>query len=296
MLRWRMMGTVSLLTGVLMLAGWLSAFAAPTVSAAPLLQPSPRPPIDRDRNSEDGGHKNQSQAEAYGHVTGTVINTTTGAPVPGVNVNVGGVLVTSDANGNYDCYVPAGDQTVVLALDPGQGMPMTGPQTVQVRSGEATVAHLAFADNTNVVPTTAPAEPTPMPTETPAAPPTMIAGASLPNNLPTTGGPKAQKPAIRASTSAAAPLSAPKHLPRTAEPATYPWTWPLAALALVMFGAYVLAKPTRAAATAHALRVRAATTISNHALLARLLGVDEMLLQELLSRSFDATDEKAARR
>ena len=302
MMRWRMMGFSCVLTGLLIAMLWMSTLPAPAAMAAPLLQPSPRPPVQR--SNESGGKK--SSTAPFGHIMGTVINTATGAPAPGVRVSVGGVVVTTDANGNYDGYVPAGNYTVMLALDPGQGTAVTPPQTVTVTAGDATIQHLSYASAaatavptataapTSVPPTatsrqpTATAEPQqaatsqPQPTSTPAAVELVRANPnpSLPSNLPNTGGPSVTKQQPKPNT-AAKSAAQPGRLPKTAgEDTSTRMLWPLVALMLMLLGGFVMIQPRRAATVAH--NVGNAAT-DNAALLAKLLRVDDALLMELLN-------------
>lgn len=302
MMRWRMMGFSCVAAGLLIAMLWMSTLPAPSAVAAPLLQPSPRPPVQQPGHS---GGKKSSEA-ALGHVMGTVINTTTGAPAAGVHVSVGGVAVTTDANGNYDGYVPAGDHMVLLVLDPSQGKTVTPPQMVHVDAGAATIQHLSYASAaatavpaataaptsipptaTSVPPTaTAMAQPTataaPQPTSAPAAaePAGTAPQAALPNNLPNTGGPVAAKSQPKAKTVARS-AALPGRLPETAgEDTSTRMIWPLVALMLVLMGGFVMIQPRRAAMAAH--KVGNAAT-DNAALLAKLLHVDDALLMDLLN-------------
>ena len=86
-------GTVMAASGMLMIM--LGAGALPAQGAerlVPSLQPSPRPAINPVRSGN-------GTAVQMGHVTGTVIDQRTGAPTAGVSVTIGGVTVTTDANG-----------------------------------------------------------------------------------------------------------------------------------------------------------------------------------------------------
>src|SRR5690242_20554293 len=48
-------------------------------------------------------HRSNDHApDPTGRITGTVIDLTNGAPAPGITVSVGGSIVTTDTNGNYD--------------------------------------------------------------------------------------------------------------------------------------------------------------------------------------------------
>jgi hypothetical protein len=142
------------------------------------MAPSPRPAL-APTSKPTGGFL------PTGHITGTVIDLTTGAPVAGVDVNVGGVVVKSDSNGNYDRWVPVGSYTVTLALADGQGTAAQDMVTVPVQADAATVQHLNFRS------------------------PQHAAGAAAQAS--------AGQPAVAASTAvpAAGSAASPKRLPRT---------------------------------------------------------------------------------
>ncbi len=296
MMRWRMMGFSCVMAGLLIAMLCMSTLPAPSAVAAPLLQPSPRPPVQQSRHS--GGKK--SSAEAFGHIMGTVINTTTGAPAAGVHVSVGGVVVMTDTNGNYDGYVPAGDHMVLLALDPSQGKTVTPPQMVHVDAGAATIQHLSYTSAAaTAAPTSVPPTATSMPpTATANSQPTATAqpqltstpvvvepvranpNASLPSNLPDTGGPRVTEQQPKANT-AIKNAALPGRLPETAgEDTSMRIVWPLVALMLILLGGFVMIQPRRVAMVAYSVG-NAAT--DNAALLAKLLHVDDALLMELLN-------------
>lgn len=89
-----------------------------------------------------------------GRITGTVIDQTSGAPVPGVVVRVGDTLVASDANGNYDrSNLAAGTYRVMLELASGQGEAAQGPLEVQLAAHATVVQHLAFRSPVAAAPT-----------------------------------------------------------------------------------------------------------------------------------------------
>src|SRR5262245_41867470 len=97
--------------------------------AAPLLAPSPRPtlaPTARPHGGSKGG--------GLGRITGTIIDLTTGAPTSGIKVNIGGTIVSSDANGNYDLWVASGPYAVALVLAANQGEAAQGQQMVDVNT------------------------------------------------------------------------------------------------------------------------------------------------------------------
>ncbi len=133
-------------------------------------QPPPRPtltpvPPTRVQPSDDSS----PTAVPAGRITGTVIDQTTGAPVPNVAVAVGDQTVVTDANGNYDrSGLPAGDYVVALALTPEQGVIGQQPIVVTLASGATSVQHLVFRSPLPVAPT-----------------PVAVV---VPTNLPVTGG------------------------------------------------------------------------------------------------------------
>jgi hypothetical protein len=84
-------------------------------------------------------------AQSPGRITGTVIELNSGAPAPGVAVAVGDVVVTSDANGNYDrSDLPPRSYLVALLLKEGQGIPVQEPVLVNLTSGSTVIQHLTF--------------------------------------------------------------------------------------------------------------------------------------------------------
>lgn len=182
--------------GTLMLVLGLSALPASGAEPGlPLAQPSPRPtlvptatipaPTSTPAPSND---QNPPPADpgGAGHITGTIIDLSSGAPAPGIPVNVGSMTVFSDANGNYDHWLPAGAYSVALALAPDRGTPAQTSQTVTLAQGTTVVLHLNFRGRL-----AASAPPTPTPTRTR---PTVVhaAGTALrttpPTRLPVTGG------------------------------------------------------------------------------------------------------------
>ncbi len=108
----------------------------------------------------------QGQAESAppaGQITGTVIDQTTGAPVVGVAVVVGGVTVTTDTNGNYALGgLPAGSYNVALALTTEQGTPAQEPLTVELPADATVVQHLALR-SLQPAPAAGPTEPAALP-------------------------------------------------------------------------------------------------------------------------------------
>src|ERR1044071_194075 len=124
-------------------------------------QPPPRPTLTPSPTTAPKSQPApQAEAEsvpAAGLITGTVIDQTTGAPVAGVAVAVGGVTVATDANGNYGLGgLPAGNYSVALVLTAEQGAPAQGPLTVELPAEATVVKHLAYR-RPPPVPATAPA-------------------------------------------------------------------------------------------------------------------------------------------
>lgn len=153
-------GIGMLLVGLLLALGQGAspASAQPQPQQRPTLTPLPPTPTRR-----PAGERNATPAAA-GRITGTVIDLTSGAPAPGIAVQVGDAVVTTDANGNYDrSGLPAGSYQVALALAAGQGAPEQGPVTVTLAAGETVVQHLAFRSPQPAAPTDSPiVAPTPI--------------------------------------------------------------------------------------------------------------------------------------
>jgi hypothetical protein len=126
-----------------------------------------RPTRTPDRDDDD-----ERQPAATGRITGTIIDLTSGAPAPGIPVQVGEVTITSDANGNYDrTGLPPGSYLVALVLTEGQGIPAQDRITIMLAADATVVQHLFFHSQ-------------------PAASPTPVATVTAPpNQLPPTSGP-----------------------------------------------------------------------------------------------------------
>jgi hypothetical protein len=173
-------------------------------SPRPTLAPTAQPAATS--TSRPKSHSSSAKANpATGHITGTVIDLTSGAPVAGIPVNIGGVLVSTDVNGNYDRWVPAGSYSVMLALEPSQGVMAQKAQLVEVGAGDRVVLHLNFrgpAGNTLAAASA-----------TPGVPPTEMTPARLPVT--------------------AAPAD------------DHGWLWLPFGMALLLGGALLLARPAR---------------------------------------------------
>jgi hypothetical protein len=203
----RKIGSTLAACGIVMLLFGMSALPAQGAAPSPVrMAPSPRPALSPNRGS--------SGAVLMGHITGTVIDLNSGAPAAGVAVNVGGVTVWSDANGNYDRWLPVGTYTVTLALSDGQGAPAQDTQTVPVLADVATIQHLNFRGQQ----------------------PALVA--------PTAGAAAAQPAAAPTAVAGAAPAGAdaamtPKRLPVTSESGTAAWLWLGFGMALLLAGGLV---------------------------------------------------------
>lgn len=159
-----------------MLSMLLGASSIPASAATPTLMqpmPSPRPTLmptpGAAPRTKPVHHDQHEAAVEPGHITGTVIDLRTGAPAAGVVVNVGGELVTTDANGNYDRWLPPGAHTVALALTAAQGTPAQGALLLQVAPAARVVQHLSFTSVQD------------------DAPVAVQSDAAIPSRLPVTG-------------------------------------------------------------------------------------------------------------
>ena len=256
-MRWHKIGRILALCGALMVTFGLSTLPAQGAESAPLphprLAPSPRPTLGPTSRQRGGGEA----APAEGRITGTIINLTTGAPVPGVPVKIGDAVILSDANGNYDLWVLPGPYSVALALNPEQGIPDQVQQVVDIVANQTTILHLNFR-----------AQPTP-----------SVAPSA------TSAAPKATATAVKptAVEGRTRPRAAPR-LPRTAAQESNAWFWMLFGALLVVGGVALEYGRTRrppppARATASANRTtagagRTRTGYDNARLLARLLASD----------------------
>jgi hypothetical protein len=148
-----------------------------------------------------------------GRITGTIIDLTTGAPTSGIKVNVGGVVVSSDANGNYDLWVAAGPYSVALVLDANQGEAAQGQQMVDVGAGATVIVHLSFR---SLLPAT--------PVVANSVPAVAIEPTAAPAPL-----------ASRSGGAATRPHASPR-LPRTADDSDRSWSWVALGAVLLMGG------------------------------------------------------------
>lgn len=105
----------------------------------PTVTPTPPPPPAAEETSS------RRRIVALGRITGTVIDLTTSAPMPGVAVRVGDRILVSDANGNYDVSgILPGSYDVVLAMPADWGTPAQDLIRVDVAEGATVVQHLFF--------------------------------------------------------------------------------------------------------------------------------------------------------
>jgi len=207
--------------GVIALA--LSMAVAPTAipaSAMPALQPSPRPTLVPTPEYVPDNDDDDAPA-LFGRVTGTVIDSRTGAPAADKLVLVNDSLVLSDDSGNYDHWLAAGSYSVGLQLRSGEGVAAQGMLPVEVQSDGTTVQHLFFSSPAPIMVDVAPkaAEPTP------SAAPSVEAPVALP-----------------ATTTNAAPVSLPE---TAATSAAVPGPLVLVGAVMLALGALLQVRPRR---------------------------------------------------
>jgi LPXTG-motif cell wall-anchored protein len=266
-MRWHKIGRILAVCGALMVVFGLSALPAQGAESAPLahplLAPSPRPTLGPTSRQRGGGQSTLAE----GRITGTIINLTTGAPVPGVQVKIGDAVVFSDANGNYDLWVLPGPYSVELALSPEQGLPDQDQQIVDIMANQTTVLHLNF--HTLPAPSATPAAP--KATATPVKHATPVEGRAKPRNVP------------RSPTT--------PRLPRTGEQESNAWLW-MAFGALLVMGGVALEygrmrrAPQWVRATASVGRTRSG--YDNARLLARLLASDMQNTRPVRARAAES--------
>jgi LPXTG-motif cell wall-anchored protein len=256
----RKIGSMIASCGIVMLMFGLSALPAQGAEPSSVaLQPSPRPAIDPLK------HHNGSGVE-MGHITGTVIDQRTGAPAAGVIVRVGLDLIVTDANGNYDHWLPVGDYPVALQLDANQGAADQGEVMVAVQPAVPTIQHLNFH---SPAPAAAPAVAVPA---APAALPTAVIAIT------------AAKPAPKP---AAAPSGTPKRLPRTGAEDNTAWMWLGFGMLLLLMGGLVGFGPVINGRSA-------AAVLRKHAANAQLLQalLSQPARDEFLAALFDNHDRR----
>jgi hypothetical protein len=236
--------------------------ALPAQGAAPSsvqMAPSPRPALVPIKRS--------STTVQMGHITGTVIDLTSGAPSAGVAVSVGGTMVWSDTNGNYDHWLPVGTYTVTLALADGQGTPAQDIVNVAVLAEAATVQHLGFHDQQPApsAPTSGPAQPIAV---QPAIAPTAVAA--------------------NASAAGGVPAVMPSRLPVTSASGSAAWLWLTFGMTLLFVGGLAGFGPVLGGRSA-ALVLR--THAANSALLRTLLTAPVQAARPASPRAAPASDD-----
>jgi hypothetical protein len=221
-------------TGLLAMLGGLAAIAPSAAMAQVVPQPTPRPALSDDDDDDGPAVPDMS------HITGTVIDQSSGAPLPNTQVLVGDQSVTTDQNGNYDLWIVAGSYTVTIVANDG-----TVQQSLQVElpGGQMVVQHLTRVSA---------APPTAQPTVEPAAAPVVEAKSAPPEvtAVPT------EEPVI---------ASAPARLPRTAgnpSPIFSAWFWISLGLALFLGGLTVAIRTNSLRMPARALASYARTASS----------------------------------
>jgi hypothetical protein len=253
--------------GMLMLVAGLGAFMplAPA-SAQSVPQPTPRPALPPDSD----GKSSSKSTDDMGHITGTVIDQLSNAPIPNATVRVGDQTIIADANGNYDLWIAVGTYTVGFVASNGT---IAQTYSVDIPANTIVIRHLSGTSAAPAIPAA-----TAIPTSVPAAvivAPTQV--APIPE--------------------AVAPL-APARLPRTAgNPlvALEPWFWVSLGIALLVGGLMIASRADSLRAPARALANYAHTSPSMAAdaaaLLAALLTTEiraaspgeDTLLQALLN-------------
>jgi hypothetical protein len=255
----RKIGSTLAACGIVMLLFGMSAL--PVLGAAPSsvrMAPSPRPALVPVNGSSD--------TVLMGHITGTIIDLSSGAPSAGVAVSVGGTIVWSDANGNYDHWLPVGTYTVTLALADGQGTPAQDVLSVPVLADAATVQHLGFRDQqpVPVAPTATAAQPAAAPTAVAASAPAVAGGA---------------------------PVGMPTRLPVTSESGSAAWLWLTFGMVLLLAGGLIGFGPVLGGRSpALVLRTHAA----NSALLRTLLTAPVQAARPASLRAAPAIDDLLA--
>jgi hypothetical protein len=261
----RKIGSTLAACGIVMLLFGMSALPALGATPSPVrMAPSPRPALVPVKGS--------SNTVLMGHITGTVIDLSSSAPSAGVAVSVGGALVWSDANGNYDHWLPVGTYTVTLALADGQGTPAQDVLNVPVLADVATVQHLNFRGQppASAAPTAAAALPV-------AAQPAVAIPTAVAENAPATAG--------------GAPVVLPKRLPVTSESGSAAWLWLTFGVVLLLAGGLVGFGPVLGGRSP-ALVLR--TYAANSALLRTLLTAPVQAARPASPRAAQASDDLLA--
>lgn len=116
----------------------VQAQSLPPRPPLPTVTPTP-PPTEAEETTT------RRRTIAPGRITGTIIDLTTSAPMPGVAVRVGDRILVSDANGNYDrSGLPPGTYDVVLAMPADWGTPAQTLIRIELAEGATVVQHLFY--------------------------------------------------------------------------------------------------------------------------------------------------------
>jgi hypothetical protein len=210
--------------GMAMMLTALSGGAAPQPAHAQSVpQPTPRPPLPPD----DKGGSGIGTGSGMGHIAGTVIDLTTGAPTSNVVVAVGPYLLPTDGNGNYDSWLPAGTYTVTLMIEKERGTAAQPAIMLTIPVADRVVQHLSFYE---AQPAAAPADQV-QPAAPTAQPAVMPTAMPTPEPAPPSKARAPEAPANPAPEAAAAP----SRLPRTGD--DLPAFWLYMSIGVVLMGA-----------------------------------------------------------
>lgn len=192
----RLVNISLMIAGILLIVVSFSLWPAAVPVQAQNPAPSPRPPVTGPppvvEDDDDGADPTPVPA---GRIAGTVIDLTTGAPQPGVEVNVNGTIVVTDENGNYELTsLPSGYYVVMLMLDPAAGRPAQLPLQIAVGQGDNVIVHLFYnSPATSTTPAAVAEQPAPplapVTAPLPELPRTSVEGApgvTVPTALPAT--------------------------------------------------------------------------------------------------------------
>ncbi len=147
---------ILIVSGVGFFALGVGIWSSPETAFAMPAHQSPQPPPERpvvNPNPQPGGGGGGGGGSddvvvtpvPAGRITGTVINHSTGAPTPNIEVSVGGVIVRSDVNGNYErVNLFPGTYIVRLHLGSDQGVALQDPQVVVLMPDENIIVHRYF--------------------------------------------------------------------------------------------------------------------------------------------------------
>lgn len=139
--------------GLLLLVAGLQLDPSPPVQAQnlpprptrqPTVQPTSKPttqPTTGPTRQRRSNHN--SDRVPLGQITGTVIDQVSGQPLAGVGVEVGTVIVISDANGNYRRENLA-TGIYQVELSPAQGSLVGGPFQIALARDATAIQHLTI--------------------------------------------------------------------------------------------------------------------------------------------------------